>query len=90
MNARRTKYFESVQEILKGMDPKIRAHCHYEQLLLDSLPLFMFILNPEFKAVRTYTFHLFNETIILSRLNFYSHDCNLYNYVGREKFEYIF
>lgn len=48
---KQTKHSQIILEVLKGMDVKIRAYCHQEQLLLDTLPLLTYLLNPAFRPV---------------------------------------
>uniref|UniRef100_A0A6P7GI80 Chromosome transmission fidelity protein 18 homolog n=1 Tax=Diabrotica virgifera virgifera TaxID=50390 RepID=A0A6P7GI80_DIAVI len=47
-----------VSEVLRGMPPTIRAHCHRLSLLLDILPLIVAIITPNFRPV---SLHLYTK-----------------------------
>lgn len=50
---RQSKHHEIIQEVLKGMEVKIRAYCHHGQLLLDTLPLITYVISPHFRQVNS-------------------------------------
>lgn len=56
------------------MDVKIRAYCHQEQLLLDTLPLLTYLLNPAFRPVINISYK-----ILKNFLRFLKYSSNIFH-----------
>lgn len=40
-----------VHDVMQGMPAMIRAYCHYDNLLLDTLPVLLYIATPSIRSV---------------------------------------